>query len=336
MQSEGAVRNNLVRWGVISTANIGVKAVSPAIHVSSNGRLVAVGSRNPQRAADLYSFVPNVRIYGDYASVIDDPDIDAIYIPLPNSLHAEWTIKALEAGKHVLCEKPLAITAEEGETMVEAARANNVLLAEAFMYRFHPQIVWALEQVRAGVIGPVKLVRASFSFDIRSRLDNIRVKPELAGGSLMDVGCYPVNLCRAIYGHPPQVVAARVHTPKIGGVDMATNAVLDFGDGRIGMIDSSFGLPMRQGAEIIGEAGTITIPVPFTPGTRAVTVFVTKNGQMTEQDFSPIDQYQLEVEHFANCIQSGLEPEPLLSETLENLATIEAIYRTAGHDWPIV
>ena len=152
----------------------------------------------------------------------------------------------------------------------------------------------------------------------------------------MDVGCYPVNVCRAVYGHPPQVVAARVHVPRPGAVDMATNAILDFGDGRFGMIDSSFELPARQIVEVIGEAGVITIPVPFTPGTSEVVAFVTKNGQMNEQNFSRIDQYQLEVEHFANCIRSNQQPELSLSETLENMATIEAIYQAAGHDWPIV
>lgn len=204
------------------------------------------------------------------------------------------------------------------------------------MYRFHPQITWTLEQVKAGLIGPVRLVRASFAFDVRSRPENIRLNPELAGGSLMDVGCYTVNFCRAVYGHPPQVVAARVHTTKSSGVDMATNAVLDFGDGRFGLIDSSLELPTRQIAEVIGEAGTITIPVPFTPGNRETFVFVMKNGQMTEQRFDAVDQYQLEVEHFAQCILTGEEPAFGLNETLENMATIEAIYESAGLDWPIV
>ena len=333
MQSRGTPPGNLVRWGVISAANIGVKAVSPAIHASSNGRLVAVGSRDAQRAAELYSFAPNVRIYSNYESIINDPDIEAIYIPLPNSLHAQWTIRALQAGKHVLCEKPLSVTRKEGEMMVRVARENNVLLMEAFMYRFHPQIVWALAQIEAGLIGPVRLVRASFSFDIRSRPQNIRLKPELAGGSLMDVGCYPVNLCRAIYDQPPRAVGARVHVPTSGGVEMAMNAVLDYGDGCFGLIDSSFGLPMRQSAEIFGEDGTITIPVPFTPGVKDMTVFVTKNGQMTEQQFTRIDQYQLEVEHFAACVQSGDDPRLHLSETLENIGTIEAIYQAADYRW---
>lgn len=330
------VQTNPVRWGIMSAANIGVKHVAPAIRASSNGKLVAVGSRDTRRATEAYAFAPEARIYGDYESIINNPDVDAIYNPLPNSLHAEWTIKALEAGKHVLCEKPMAITAHEGATMVDAARANNVLLMEAFMYRFHPQTQWALQQVQDGLIGPVRLVRGSFAFDIRSRPENIRLNAELAGGSLMDVGCYPLNLCRAVFGHPPRAVAARVHVPRAGGVETATNAILDYGDGRFGLIDSCFELPPRQIAEIIGEQGTITIPVPFTPGTIEAVVFVTKNGQMNEQHFDRVDQYQLEVEHFAACVRSGQEPAFRLSETLENLATIEAIYQSAGLDWPLV
>lgn len=330
MQVNSSTANELVRWGIISSANIGVKDVGPAIVASSNGQLVAVGSRSPRRAAELYSFAPTTHMYGDYESVINDPSIDAIYNPLPNSLHAEWTIKALQAGKHVLCEKPIAVTAQEGASMVDAARANNVLLMEAFMYRFHPQMTWALEQVNAGLIGPVRLVRTSFAFDVRSHPDDIRLNPGLAGGSLMDVGCYPVNLCRAVFGHPPLMVAARTHVLKPSAVDMATNAILDFGDGRFGLIDCSFELPMRQAAEIIGEAGTLTLPVPFRPGEIEVVVFVMKNGQMTEQRFPRVNQYQLQVEHFADCIRSGREPALRLSETLENMATIEAIFQAAG------
>ncbi|GAC1400669.1 MAG: Gfo/Idh/MocA family oxidoreductase [Ktedonobacteraceae bacterium] len=327
---------NPIRWGIISTANIGVKAVTPAIRASSNGRLVAVASRDARRAAEVYSFAPGISIYDNYESILNDSNVDAVYIPLPNGLHAEWTIQALRAGKHVLCEKPLSVTAREGKIMADVAQENNVLLMEAFMYRFHPQIVWAIEQVNAGLIGLVRLVRASFSFDIRSHSDDIRLKPELAGGALMDTGCYTVNMCRAVYGHAPLVVAARVHTTSSAGVDMATNAVLDFGEGRFGLVDCSFELPTRQMVEIIGETGTITIPVPFTPGNIEAIILILKNGELNEQKFNRIDQYQLEVEHFANCIRTGQEPMLRLSETLENMATIEAMYQAAGHDWPLV
>ena len=326
-----------VRWGVLSVANIGVKRVVPAILASSNGQLRALASRNPHRARDLFAHIPQVRIYGAYESLLEDPEIEAVYIPLPNSLHAEWSIRALEAGKHVLCEKPLAVTVQQGRTMVEVARANDRLLMEAFMYRFHPQTLWALEQVHSGRIGTVKLVHASFAFNVMqsSHPHNIRLQASLAGGSLMDVGCYPVNFCHAVFGHPPSAVAARVYKPDDGQVELTTNAVLDFGDGRFGLIDSSFDLPTRQVAEIHGENGSISIPLPFTPVDVEVEVILSLEGQAIYQHIARVDQYRLEVEHFAACVRSGTQPVFDLTETLENLATIEAIYRSAGYPWPI-
>jgi D-xylose 1-dehydrogenase (NADP+, D-xylono-1,5-lactone-forming) len=325
-----------VRWGIFSAANISVTRVAPAINASSNGKLVAVASRNPSRAQEAYSFVPGVRVYSDYESLINDPQVDAIYNPLPNSLHAEWSIRALEAGKNVLCEKPLAVTAEEGAQMVEAAQASGKLLMEAFMYRFHPQIVWSLKQIADGRIGKVKLVHSSFSFNILvpPRPKDIRLQASLAGGSLMDVGCYPINFCRAVYGHSPIAAAARVHTPEGFDVELSANAVLDYGDGCFALIDSSFELPGRQVAQVIGEEGKISIPVPFTPGIHEATVILSMEGQTIHQHFAPIDQYRLEVEHFDSCIQFGHQPALSLDVSLENLATIEAIYRSAGYAWP--
>jgi len=337
MQSDIISHHAPVRWGVLSVANIGVKHVIPAILASSNGQLMAVASRNPHRARELLADIPQVRIYSAYRSILDDPEIEAVYIPLPNSLHAEWAIKALAAGKHVLCEKPLAVTANQGATMVEAARANDRLLMEAFMYRFHPQIIWALEQIDAGRIGTVKLVRASFAFNVMlpPRPHNIRLQAALAGGSLMDVGCYSVNFCRSVFGHPPIAVAARVYKPDDGQVELSTNAVLDFGDGRFGLIDSSFNLPTRQVAEIYGEAGSISIPMPFTPGDVDVEVVLSLEGQTIHQQIAHVDQYRLEFEHFGASVRSGTQPALSLTETIENLATIEAIYQSAGYSWPI-
>ena len=297
-----------------------------------------MASRNPHRARELFADISQVRIYGAYESLLEDPEIEAVYIPLPNSMHAEWSIKALEAGKHVLCEKPLAVTAQQGRTMVEVARANDRLIMEAFMYRYHPQTLWALEQVHAGRIGTVKLVHASFAFNIlqSSHPHNIRLQASLAGGSLMDVGCYPVNFCRTVFGHPPLYVTARVYKPDDGQVELTTNAVLDFGDGRFGLIDSSFDLPTRQVAEIHGENGSISIPLPFTPVDVEVEVILSLEGQIIHQHIARVDQYRLEVEHFGACVRSGTQPVFDLTETLENLATIEAIYRSAGYPWPIV
>jgi len=242
------------------------------------------------------------------------------------------------AGKHVLCEKPLAVTVSEGALMIEAARSQGKLLMEAFMYRFHPQIIWALEQIKAGRLGAVKLVRASFAFNILfpPRLNDIRLQPDLAGGSLMDVGCYPVNFCRAVYGRPPVAVAARVATAELGAVEHATAAVLDFGGGCFGQIDSSFALPTRQIAEVIGDLGTLTIPTPFVTGIHETGVLLALDGQTIHQKISAIDAYRVEIEHFGACVRSGTSPAFSLGETLENLATVEAIYQSAGHQWPLV
>src|SRR6185312_14674400 len=335
MQSEILAHTTPVRWGVLSAANIAVKYMIPAMLASQSEMLMAVASRNPQRAGEMMAHLPDVRIYGDYESLINDPEIEAIYNPLPNSLHAEWSIRALQAKKHVLCEKPLAVTIQEAAAMVEAANANGVMLMEAFMYRFHPQTIWALEQVNAGRIGTVKLVQSSFAFNIMypPRPHDIRLQAALAGGSLMDVGCYPVNFCRAVYGHPPAAVAARVSVPDDYEVECSANAVLDFGQGRFGLIDSSFELPGRQVSRIIGDAGTITIPVPFTPGQMEAEVILAVEGQTIHQRVSAVDQYRLEVEHFGACVRTGTQPSLNLEETIENLATIEAIYQSAGYPW---
>jgi len=336
MQSEIISALNPVRWGVLSVANIALRRVIPAIVASESGQLVAVASRHEQRAREQFSQQPDVRIYHDYQSLIDDPEIEAIYNPLPNSLHARWTIKALLAGKHVLCEKPLAVTAEEGMLMIEAARNSGKLLMEAFMYRFHPQMIWALEQIHSGRLGEIRIVRASFFFNILLplRANDIRLQPQLAGGSLMDVGGYPVNFCRAVYGHAPSAVAARVYAAAPGAVEHATSAVLDFGNGRFGQIDSSFGLPTRQMAEVIGEQGSLSMPVPFVTGAHETEVILSLEGQTIHQKIQHADPYRLEVEHFSACVRTGTQPAFGLDETLENLATIEAIYQSAGYPWP--
>jgi D-xylose 1-dehydrogenase (NADP+, D-xylono-1,5-lactone-forming) len=325
-----------VRWGVMSSASIAVNGIIPAILGSSNAQLVAIGSRRLQHVPDLLTHAPGVHVYDNYESVLEDSLIEAVYIPLPNSLHAEWAIKALNAGKHVLCEKPLAITAEQGASMIRAAHANHVLLMEAFMYRFHPQTLWVLEQVTSGRIGKIKLVRLSFSFDIRSRPHDIRLQPTLGGGSLMDVGCYLVNYCRALYGSAPRSVAARAYVPSKGEVERAVNAILDYGEGAFAQLDTNFELPLRQKAEIIGEIGSITLPLPFPPKNVETIAALELNGQTIHERFPAVDHYRLEVEHFASCLRFGEQPALSVEETLENLTTMDAIYQAAEYSWPII
>src|SRR3954447_13087611 len=184
-----------VRWGVLSTANIGRRAVLPAIQRSRNGELVAVASRDADKARAFAADLGIPRAYASYEQLLADPEIEAVYIPLPNSMHREWTIKAAQAGKHILCEKPLGLNAAECAEMDAAARQNGVLLMEAFMYRFHPQTERVIQLIRQGAIGHPRLIHAAFTFRL-SNPANIRLQSDLGGGSLMDVGCYCVNVSR--------------------------------------------------------------------------------------------------------------------------------------------
>lgn len=323
-----------VRWGVLSAAKIGVRAVIPAIAEASNAQMVAIASRDLARAQAIASGYPGARALNSYEALLADEAVEAVYIPLPNSLHAEWTIRALEAGKHVLCEKPLGITAEQVERIRAASEQANRWVMEAFMYRFHPQIRWTLEQLAAGRIGEPRLVRSAFVFSLRNRPADIRLQGLLGGGSMMDVGCYPLNLCRAVFGGAPREIAARVIVPPGSEVELAMGAVLTFGENQMALIDSSFLLPRAFFAEIVGEHGRITLPAPFTPG-RAETVVRIESGEETlERRFSGIDQYTLEVEGFSNSIRHGIPPFVSLDDSLAQAESIERIYAAAGYTPP--
>ncbi|HEU5348883.1 MAG TPA: Gfo/Idh/MocA family oxidoreductase [Ktedonobacterales bacterium] len=332
--NESTTTADPVCWGVLSTAKIGRRAVIPAIAEASNARLVAIASRDTARAQTTASEYPGTRVLESYRALLDDSEVEAVYIPLPNSMHVEWAIRALEAGKHVLCEKPLGITADEVRRIRTASEQAGRHVMEAFMYRFHPQIRWTLEQLAAGRIGDVRMVRSAFVFDLHSRPNDIRLQGALGGGSLMDVGCYPLNFCRTVFGGPPRDIAARVVVPPGSNVELATGAVLDFGAGRLGVIDSSFTLPREFFAEIIGEHGRIFLPSPYTPGRGETVVRVELGDETLERRFGGIDQYTLEVESFSSSIRHDLAPFISLEDSLEQIESIERIYDAAGYTPP--
>jgi predicted dehydrogenase len=319
---------------VLSTANIGIKAVIPAIHASSNGRLVALASRDLARAERVLAGDVGARAFGSYEALLDDSEVEAVYIPLPNSMHLEWAIRAAAKGKHVLCEKPLGTTPDEALRMIEACRAAGVLLLEAFMYRFHPQIRWTLDQLAADAIGPVRLVRSAFAFDIRTRPENIRLNASLGGGSLMDVGCYPLNFSRAVYGGPPRSVTAHVDVPSGSEVEQSIAAVLDFGEGQLAMIDASFQMPWHQFAEVVGESGRIVLPRPYTPSTSETIVRIERGDETLERHFDGVDQYRLEIEHFSECIRNNAALDISPGDALEQAETLDAVYRAAEYTLP--
>lgn len=331
MQSE----SEPVRWGVLGTGKIGANSVIPAIRASANGRVVAVASRELGRAEALAARSGDgVRAYGDYAAVLADPEVEAVYIPLPNARHAEWCLRAAAAGKHILCEKPLALTAREAREVFEGCARAGVLVLEAFMYRFHPQIQWAREQVRAARVGEVKLVRGYFGFDIRSRPQDIRLKAVLGGGSLMDVGCYALNLSRLIYEREPRSARAQVVVPEGAEVEHAAAAILDFGADQKAVLDSSFQWPRQQRAEIMGTEGTLILDKPFTPGQAEAVARLIVGDETIERRFPGVEQYRLQVEHFASCVREGVPLATPPEDAIGNAAAIEMIYAAADYRWP--
>lgn len=326
--SESASADRRVRWGVLSTANIGRAAVNPAIQASSNGTLVAVASRDADRAETFAAEHGIPQAYGSYEALLERDDIDAVYIPLPNSMHREWTIRAARAGKHVLCEKPLALDAAECDEMAAAADDAGVKLMEAFMYRFHPRTERVLEMLREGRIGRVGAVRSAFTFRLRSQ-ENIRLDPDLGGGALMDVGCYCVNVSRTLVGEEPVEVQASAHWSD-RGVDEFMAGMLRFPGGATAHFDCALTLERSEAYEVAGTDGQLRVASAFLPGTDDVEI-VEARGRDGES-VHPIagdDEYRLMVEHFADCVLHDRQPRYGATEAAANMRVIEALYRSA-------
>lgn len=317
-----------VKWGVISTANIGRVAVIPAIQKAGNGELVAVASRGEQKAREFATKLNIPNYYGSYESLLAADNIDAVYIPLPNNLHREWTIKAAEAGKHILCEKPLALTGAECEEMATAAHQHGVKLMEAFMYRFHPRTQRVIELLRQDVIGPLQFVRATFTFRL-TKANNIRLQPELGGGSLMDVGCYCVNISRTLAGAEPVNVQAFANWGN-SGVDEQMAGTLRFADGMLAQFDCALTLDRRQSYQAVGPQGHLQVASAFLPGTGDATIAEYHGPEQIARHTIPgADEYQLMVEHFADCVLSDKPVHYPASEAAANMRVIEALYRSA-------
>lgn len=317
-----------VRWGILSTANIGRKAVGPAIVASTNGRLAAVASRRASRAEEVAGELGATRAYGSYEALLDDPAIDAVYVPLPNALHAEWSIRALRAGKHVLCEKPLAPTAAACLAMEAAADEAGRLLMEAFMYRFHPRTRAAVEAVRSGVVGRPRLVSATFAFRLR-REDDIRLSKELAGGALLDVGCYAVDVSRRLLGEEP-VEASAVATYAPSGVESELSGRLRFPSGAVASVACALTLPRFEEARVVGSEGRLELDRAFLPGPGPVELRVVRaDGTSERRPIAGVDQYRLMVEAFADRVL-GLEPDAPRSDAREAARTLAAVEALAA------
>ncbi len=314
-----------LRWGILSTARIGSRRVLPAIQRSQTGTIAAIASRDQERAASVAAQFAIPRVYGSYEALLADAEIDAVYNPLPNSLHAEWSIRAARAGKHVLCEKPLTRDAPEAQTIADAAAAAGVLLQEAFMYRFHPQIERLQALLREGAVGRPWLVRAGFTFTVTSEAD-IRLNADLAGGGLMDVGCYCVSISRLLLGEPRRAEASAVYER---GVDVRLAAMLGFGGGTVGLFDCGLRAPDRQFCEVVGQDGVITLPRPFLPGEDPPVILVRRKGQEERIEIPGANQYTLMIDHFGRCVLERIPPRFPAGDAVANMRAIDLVREAA-------
>jgi D-xylose 1-dehydrogenase (NADP+, D-xylono-1,5-lactone-forming) len=321
----------ILRWGILSTARI-KRAIIPPIKSSPRHELVAIASRSmPQAQAAAQEWgIP--KSYGSYEALLADPQIDVIYNPLPNSLHAEWTIKACQAGKHVLCEKPLAVNIEDVDAITKAAEQAGVLVAEAFMYRHHPQTHLVRELVQNGEIGQLRLVRGAFSFIITNP-DDVRLSADLGGGSIWDIGCYPISYARYVIGSEPLEVFGWQQSGD-GGVDETFAGQMRFAGNVFVQFDSSFRIPQRSFMEFIGTKGILHVPVPFKPGTKESLLL--EVGEKTKK--IPVKGQELylgEVEDMAGVILNGKSPCIPLADSRHNVATILALLASAHKNSPV-
>jgi predicted dehydrogenase len=321
-----------LRWGLLGTARINQAIIKP-LRMSPRNRLTAVASRSPELAARYAQENGIPRNFGSYEAMLADPEIDVVYVSLPNSLHAAWTIKAAQAGKHVLCEKPLAVSVAEVDAVMAAAQAAGVVVAEAFMYQHHPQTLKVKEIVAGGSLGHVFLVKGAFTFDISRRPEDVRLRPDLAGGGLWDVGCYPVSYARTMMGaEPEEVFGWQIAGPS--GVDLAFAGQMRFPGGRLAQFDSGFQAPLRAYMEIVGTQGSLSIAEPFKPGLQE-TLRLQRGDEVEAVPVSGNELYLGEVEDMADAVLLGKAPRLPLSWSRRNVATLVALYESAAKGAPV-
>ncbi len=317
--------DRILNWGLLSTARIS-HAVIPDLRVSKRNRLLAVASRSQASAEKFAKEWKIPRAHGSYEALLADPDIDVVYIPLPNHLHAEWTIKAVEAGKHVLCEKPIALNVDDVDAIAAAADKHGCVVAEAFMYRHHPQTLKAQELVKSGSLGTPKLLRGSFTYEMEYE-GNIRANPDIGGGSLWDVGCYPISYMRTLLGAEPlEVFGWQVIGPT--GIDDSFFGQLRFADDVVGQFDSSFVIPFHVYMEFVGSEGTLIVPKPYKPGL-SEKLFVVREGKTETIKVKGQELYLGEVEDMADTILLGKSPRISLEDSRANIAVITAFFESA-------
>ncbi|MGA2132147.1 MAG: Gfo/Idh/MocA family oxidoreductase [Bryobacteraceae bacterium] len=330
-----------VRWGVLGAADIALKKVIPAMQRGEWSEIAAIASRDPAKARQSAQALGIPKAYGSYEELLADPEIEAIYNPLPNHLHVPWSIRAAEAGKHVLCEKPVALDAAEARTLLAAQARTGVKIGEAFMVRTHPQWLRTREFVRSGRIGALRSAMGFFSYFNRDA-DNIRNVRAWGGGGLMDIGCYPINTSRFIFGEEPRRVVSLVERDPDMGIDRLASGILDFPSGQA-IFTCSTQLVPYQRMQFFGTAGRIEVEIPFNaPPDRPCRIFVDDGSDLfgagiRTETFPVCDQYTIQGDRFSQAIRGqGDVPVPML-DAIRNMAVIDALFRSAeSGNWEIL
>jgi predicted dehydrogenase len=323
-----------VRWGVLSTAAIGVNKVIPAMQQAEHCEIVAIASRDKPRAESAARKLGIARAYGSYEELLADPLVEAVYNPLPNHLHVLWSIRALEAGKHVLCEKPIALTSAEAQTLVEAAHRHPSLnVVEAFMYPHHPQWQRALSIVKEGGIGTLRTIQSCFSY-FNDDPANVRNQADIGGGGLMDIGCYPISLSRLFFGHEPRRVFGWIEIDPRFQIDRLASAILEFETGTSTFTCSTQLVPFQR-VNLLGTAGRIEIEIPFNaPADRPTRIW----HQTGNQPGGPIEEIRLPIcnqygrqgDAFSLSVRNGRPALPRIEDAVANMRVIEAVFESQG------
>lgn len=319
-------------WGILGPGFIATRAILPAFQHISSARVLAVASRDAERVRKVATQFDIERTYDAYQALLDDPDIQVIYIALPNHLHREWTIRAAQAGKHVLCEKPLATSVTECDEMIAACQQANVLLMEAVMYRFHPRMIALKHMLSTGELGEIRFLHAAFSFPFNAP-DNYRAKPEYGGGALLDVGSYCINAVRWLIESEPQSALSDISYSH--EIDITTSAILRFANASsagatTAHIQCSFAAAEHQIIEVVGSEGAVTAPMAFTAWRETSTELLIQHGSAFEhRNFAPADPYQPMVEHFTQCVLGKETLRYPATDGRETIRVLEMIRHTA-------
>jgi predicted dehydrogenase len=334
-----AIMPKKLRWGVLSTAAIGLKKVIPAMQRGEYTSIAAISSRNLAQAQEAATALDIPTVYGSYEELLADPNIDAIYNPLPNQLHVPWTIKAAEAGKHVLCEKPLSLTVAEAETLLDVRSRTGVKIGEAFMIRTHPQWLRVRELLDEGRIGELRSIFGFFSY-FNTNPANIRNIADFGGGGLMDIGCYLIHASRYAFAKEPTRVVGLIDRDPQMHTDRLTSAMLDFPSGCQSIFTCSTQLVPYQRVQFYGTRGRIEIEIPFNAPKDAPTHILIDDGRdvfgggITKETFPICDQYTLQGDAFSKAVIEDKEVPVSLEDAIKNMAVIEALFRSAkSNQW---